>query len=77
MICLHCSQEFRQGEKPYRSRQAGMKGLYHWKCFVAACHEVNEQGENTLKATLSEKELYGEGEHGHIIDLGGTQALLN
>ena len=77
MKCIHCKQEIYNGERKFFSHQAGMKGLYHWECFIAVCHEVNERGENTLKATLSEKELYGEGDPGHFIDLSGTQALLN
>lgn len=74
--CSHCCQEFRQGEKPYRSRQAGMRGWYHWSCFISACRQANEIGQKHLITILEEGRTYGE-EEGHLTDLSGTSALLN
>ncbi len=37
--CKHCHVEFSFGEKPYISKQAGMEGDYHWKCFVDFCRD--------------------------------------
>lgn len=42
--CLHCKKAIVTGERRYFSRQAGMKGLYHWDCFIAACRRANEAG---------------------------------
>ena len=44
MICVYCRREIQDDERHYYSRQAGMKGLYHWQCFVEACRKANRTG---------------------------------
>lgn len=44
MLCVYCRREIQEGERRYYSRQAGMKGLYHWDCFIEACHHANRMG---------------------------------
>jgi len=36
MECIYCNLPIKEGEKCYQSKQPGMKGLYHWRCFVIA-----------------------------------------
>lgn len=52
MICVYCDLEIHKGDRTYFSRQVGMKGLYHWDCFVAKCRKVNESGINDMNAHL-------------------------
>lgn len=42
--CVYCHREIGPGERRYLSRQAGMRGLYHWECFVEACRKANRAG---------------------------------
>jgi hypothetical protein len=44
MFCVYCRREIHDDERHYYSRQAGMKGLYHWQCFVEACRNANRTG---------------------------------
>ena len=37
--CKFCQIDFTPDEKPYISKQAGMEGDYHWKCFIEACRD--------------------------------------
>lgn len=58
MLCIYCRREIQDGERRYYSRQAGMKGLYHWDCFVEACRHVNREGANELESlTVKENTL--------------------
>src|SRR3989344_2417119 len=52
--CVFCRREIRQGERRYFSRQAGMKGLYHWPCFVEACRLANQQGAKNIETALKQ-----------------------
>lgn len=47
--CTFCYKEIRQGERRYFSRQAGMKGHYHWDCFVEACRQANRRGAKEIQ----------------------------
>ena len=49
MFCIYCRREIHEIDRRYYSRQAGMKGLYHWDCFVEACRKVNREGANELE----------------------------
>jgi len=49
MLCVCCHKEIREGESSYRSRQAGMKGFYHWGCFVEACRQANKVGAQEIE----------------------------
>lgn len=58
MICVHCKKEVRPGERRYFSRQAGMKGLYHWDCFVAACRQANKLGAQEIETVAVSAGVY-------------------
>ena len=49
MYCVYCRREIREDDRRFYSRQAGMKGLYHWECFVEACHQANRVGANEIE----------------------------
>lgn len=67
MSCTYCRKEIdRKIECYYYSRQAGMKGPYHWKCFVEACHESNKIGANDIEIALSFSSTY---EHSSVFEL--------
>jgi len=55
--CRHCQQEILDGQRRYYSRQVGMKGHYHWDCFVQACKEKNDNsiscGKTARACTMS------------------------
>ncbi len=50
MVCIYCRREIREGERRYYSHQAGMKGIYHWECFVAACRKANRSGAQEIES---------------------------
>ena len=49
MVCMYCRREIREEDRKYYSRQAGMKGHYHWECFVDACHHANRIGAKEIE----------------------------
>jgi len=57
-MCQHCRKEIRQGERRYLSRQAGMKGLYHWDCFVNACRQANKVGAQEIETIAVSAGVY-------------------
>lgn len=57
--CLYCGKLFASGEKRYHSHQAGMKGYYHWKCFIEACKEANRLGAQEIEMIAAS---FGSGE---------------
>lgn len=58
MNCVHCKKEIRQGERRYLSRQAGMKGMYHWDCFVNACRQANKVGSQEIETIAVSAGVY-------------------
>ena len=58
MLCAYCRQEIREGERRYHSHQAGMKGIYHWECFVTACRRANKVGAQEIEATAVSNKVY-------------------
>jgi len=58
MNCVHCKKEIRQGERRYLSRQAGMKGMYHWDCFVNACRQANKVGAQEIETIAVSAGVY-------------------
>ena len=50
--CVYCKKTIRRREWPYKSRQAGMKGLYHWDCFITACRRANQAGAVVIETIL-------------------------
>ena len=58
MQCVFCRKEIRQGERRYFSRQAGMKGLYHWECFISACRQANKVGAQEIETIAVSAGLY-------------------
>ncbi len=57
-VCVHCKKEIRNGERRYFSRQAGMKGLYHWECFVLACRQANKAGAQEIETIAVSSGMY-------------------
>lgn len=56
--CVHCKKEIHSGERRYFSRQAGMKGLYHWECFISACRQANKVGAQELETIAVSAGVY-------------------
>ena len=48
VICKYCQKVINPDENKYRSYQAGMQGVYHWRCFVEACRRKNKDGGNHM-----------------------------
>lgn len=48
--CCYCQREIFEDQRRYFSRQAGMRGWYHWECFVEACKEANKAGMRQIGA---------------------------
>lgn len=57
-ICIYCGKEIRPGQRRYLSRQAGMKGYYHWDCFVDACHQANRIGSQVIETIAVSTGVY-------------------
>ena len=53
MICQHCNKQIILGQRRHHSRQPGMKGNYHWGCFVIAVREANKRGEQEVKTSIA------------------------
>ncbi len=49
MVCSFCRREIRDEDRRYYSRQAGMRGYYHWECFVDACRQANKVGAKEIE----------------------------
>jgi len=49
IICTYCHHEVEPGQKRFYSQQAGMRGYYHWGCFVSACRQANKVGANEIE----------------------------
>lgn|GEM_PF-1316540 len=49
-ICAHCRKEIESGQRKHLSRQAGMKGSYHWDCFISACRQANKAGAQEIES---------------------------
>ena len=58
MTCIYCKKEIHQGDRRYFSRQAGMKGHYHWECFVQACRQANKVGAQEIETIAISAGLY-------------------
>jgi len=58
MVCIYCRREIKDDERQYYSRQAGMKGLYHWDCFVEACRLANRAGANEIENISVSDDVY-------------------
>lgn len=58
VTCIHCKKEIHQGEKRYFSRQAGMKGIYHWECFISACRQANKVGAQEIETIAVSAGVY-------------------
>ena len=58
MLCIFCRREIREGERRYYSRQAGMKGYYHWDCFVEACRHANRIGAKEIESIAVSTGVY-------------------
>jgi hypothetical protein len=56
--CVLCRREIRDGQKKYYSRQAGMKGLYHWDCFVDACRQANKVGAQEIESMTINEQIF-------------------
>lgn len=63
--CLHCGEAFKPGEKRHHSHQAGMRGFYHWKCYIEACRQANRIGAQEIEIVTASlgtgEETSGEG----------------
>lgn len=51
--CVYCQKAITKGQRRHFSWQVGMKGHYHWDCFVVACKEANSLGSRIIE-TITE-----------------------
>ncbi len=58
MVCQACGKEITD-ENAYQSKQVGMEGYYHWKCFVARCKRSNKIGAQQIEGVSVSSGLYG------------------
>jgi len=58
MICNFCRRDIREDQRRYFSRQAGMKGYYHWECFVEACRQANRIGAQEIETIAVSTGVY-------------------
>lgn len=50
IMCTHCRKEIESGQRRHQSKQAGMKGFYHWDCFISACRQANKAGAQEIES---------------------------
>jgi hypothetical protein len=65
MNCKACDKEITR-ENAYQSKQAGMEGYYHWKCFIALCKQANKVGAQRIEGMAVSSGLYGDTTPGNI-----------
>lgn len=65
MICKACGKEI-AGENAYLSKQAGMEGYYHWRCFIALCKQSNKIGAQRMEGMAISSGLQGSVTSGDI-----------
>ena len=65
MYCVYCRREIEEGDRRFYSRQAGMKGLYHWDCFVEACRQANRTGGYEIESVTTISETMFETQHSY------------
>jgi len=53
MICQHCKKDIIFNQKRYFSRQSGMRGVYHWGCFVIAVRAANKRRDQEVKTSIA------------------------
>ena len=58
MTCMLCRKDILEKDKSYYSRQAGMRGNYHWKCFIEACRRANRVGAKEIESIAVNSGLY-------------------
>lgn len=58
MDCTFCKLEIQDGQKKYISKQAGMKGTYHWECFLESCREANKVGSQVIETISVSAGIY-------------------
>ena len=58
MNCMLCRKQILEKEKKYYSRQAGMRGHYHWKCFIDACRRANRAGAKEIESIAVSTGVY-------------------
>lgn len=44
MICKDCKRPIEKGDQCHHSLQSGMRGYYHWECFLNQCRQTNLVG---------------------------------
>lgn len=57
-ICMFCRREIYDEQRHYYSRQAGMRGYYHWECFVEACRQANKRGARKIESIAVSTGVY-------------------
>ncbi len=58
LVCKFCRRDILEGQRRYFSRQAGMKGHYHWQCFVEACRQANRVGAQEIESIVVSAGIY-------------------
>lgn len=58
MVCVFCRKEICENQRRYYSRQTGMRGNYHWECFVEACRQANSIGAKEIETIAVSTGLY-------------------
>lgn len=58
MVCMYCRREIRDEDRKFYSRQAGMKGHYHWECFLDACRQANRVGAKEIESIAVSTGVY-------------------
>lgn len=54
VVCVNCGNPILPGERRHISRQPGLRGEYHWSCYVDRCKPVIERGARTLAASIAD-----------------------
>ena len=57
MICKACQKEI-DSENAYQSKQVGMEGYYHWKCFITQCKQTNKVGAQQIEGAAVSSSPY-------------------
>ena len=58
MVCVYCRQKIDEKARKYYSRQAGMRGNYHWLCFVEGCRQANRAGAKEIESIAVSTGVY-------------------
>ena len=66
LVCVYCRREILPEDRHHHSQQAGMKGHYHWNCFILAVRNANRLGGYEIESASFSDDLFEAFSSSHV-----------